>query len=374
MSLKTNKWNEYELKNLFIFRYLLAKPYTFNLIEKFFNEDAKCENRTIEALRKKSNSLNFTENQIKYGTTLKNDIFEKIKKNPYTVKEISSFFDLMEPVILSFIQELSSSGIPINIIDSGHIVYNKSGSITNDDIKNFNININIENDKEIIFGVVSDTHFGSKSCEINKLNYFYEYCNNLGIRHVLHAGDLLDGIKVYKGQEYEQTHYGFQSQCDLVIQKYPKYENIKTYAILGNHDYSFISLCDSDPFDKICMYRKDIIYTGKYFGELQLGSFKLAMHHPDSGLSYAMSYKIQKILESVKTYYDGYIVGHYHQAISLFNYHSNWSCLAGSFQNETMFSRRKGLKNVLGGFVVKMIRDPIGNVFVQPTWIDCSKI
>ena len=88
-----------------------------------------CDNKDLQQ------KMHFTENQIKYGTTLKNDIFEKIKKNPYTVKEISSFFDLMEPVILSFIQELSSSGIPINIIDSGHIVYNKSGSITNDDIK-----------------------------------------------------------------------------------------------------------------------------------------------------------------------------------------------------------------------------------------------
>ena len=100
--------------------------------------------------------------------------------------------------------------------------------------------LSVDDENYIRFGVVSDTHFGSKSAEINKLKHFYEYCANDGITTILHAGDMLEGIRVYKGQEYEQNQYGFESQTNLLMNI--QIEGIKTYTILNNHDYSFISL------------------------------------------------------------------------------------------------------------------------------------
>lgn len=369
------KWTDYEIKVLYLCKFLLNKKFQYSFIEEMFMNDVRCENRTSEAIRKKFNEIEITDIEGFEIESIKAELLSLIKKTPYTLDEYSDMLELPIPIIRYFINEFRDSNIPINIIESGHVVYNKSNFVAVQDTDNVNsCKIEVENPNDILFGVVSDTHFGSKSCEMEKLNYFYDYCKSKNIKTILHAGDLVDGIKVYKGQEYEQTYYGFQSQCDSVIKNYPKIEGIKTYAILGNHDYSFISLCDSDPFDKICMYRSDIIYAGKYFGEVQIGNFTLAMHHPDAGQAYALTYKMQKILESTKKFYDGYIIGHYHSSVSLFNYHSNWSCLAGSFQNETMFSRRKGLRNTIGGFVVRMIKKPDKTIIVEPSWIDCSRI
>lgn len=373
--IKNKKWSDYELKTLYICKYLLSKRVQYSFIEEMFLNDVRCENRSAEAIRKKFNEINIIDFEGANIESTKEYLLSLIKKEPYTLEEYNKLLKLPIPIIKHFISEFRDNNIPVNIIESGHVVYNKSNFVSAQDIANYSLNnINIENPNEVLFGIVSDTHFGSKSCEVEKLNYFYDYCKNKNIKTVFHAGDLVDGIKVYKGQEYEQTYYGFQSQCESVIKNYPKIEGIKTYAILGNHDYSFISLCDSDPFDKICMYRPDIIYSGKYFGEIKIGNFIIAMHHPDAGQSYALTYKMQKILESTKKFYDGYIIGHYHSSVSLFNYHSNWSCLAGSFQNETMFSRRKGLRNTIGGFVVRMIKKTDKSIIIEPSWIDCSRI
>lgn len=371
------KWNDYETNVLItIIKYfdeLNFKPNKFTgEISNIFKEDIKCEVRSEESIRKKIRILEFDqsirENDVQYDK----EILNLVKKSPITLQELSERFELPKSLITRFIRYIASSNIPITVTDSEHVVYNtqKNGVSLFATIKEEIPILEVENSKKIKIGVVSDTHFGSKSAEIVKLNHFYEYCHSQGITTMLHAGDMLDGIKVYKGQEYEQNQYGFDSQTNLVIDCYPKIEGITTYTILGNHDYSFISLCDTDPFEKICSKRSDIVCVGKYFGDIQIGDFKIALHHPDAGGAYALSYKAQKILESVKTYYDAYIIGHYHTSISLFNYHSRWACLAGSFQNETMFSRRKGLRTVLGGFIVEMEKNINGTVFVKPTWLD----
>lgn len=39
------------------------------------------------------------------------------------------------------------------------------------------------------FGVVSDTHFGSRLSKIDELHTFYEVCRKRKIQNVFHAGD-----------------------------------------------------------------------------------------------------------------------------------------------------------------------------------------
>jgi DNA polymerase II small subunit/DNA polymerase delta subunit B len=89
----------------------------------------------------------------------------------------------------------------------------------------------------IKFGLIGDTHIGSLYCRMDLIKAFYESCAAQGITTVIHVGDMLDGWKVYRGQEFELRDVGFDAQMARLISEYPDV-GITTRFITGNHDAS----------------------------------------------------------------------------------------------------------------------------------------
>ena len=94
-------------------------------------------------------------------------------------------------------------------------------------------------DEEFEFGVISDTHLCSRYEAINELHTFYAICNKIGIKHIVHAGDLIDGGMSHAGWENEIHTFGADRQVAYVVKNYPSVDGINTYFISGSHDYSF---------------------------------------------------------------------------------------------------------------------------------------
>lgn len=90
----------------------------------------------------------------------------------------------------------------------------------------------------IKFGIIGDTQIGSLYQRMDALKAFYEYCVCEDINTVLHAGDVLDGWKVYKGQEFELAPNGrsWPEQRDMFAESIPKIDGMTTIFITGNHD------------------------------------------------------------------------------------------------------------------------------------------
>ena len=123
----------------------------------------------------------------------------------------------------------------------------------------------------------------------------------------------------------------------------------------------------------ICNKRSDIINCGYYQGTVIIGGLKIKLHHPDGGLSYALSYKLQKMLETNDTMkdYDIFVMGHYHQSFIMHDYVVPLAMMPGSFQRDTPFSKRKGLKNIIGGYIVRIKTGRITQTKEYTTqWID----
>ena len=84
-------------------------------------------------------------------------------------------------------------------------------------------------DKEIL--LISDTHIGNERIEDFKLlRNLYEYALNRNIKTCLHLGDLFD--KNING------YADFLSNINSFMNNYPPAQ-IRTYAILGNHDLAY---------------------------------------------------------------------------------------------------------------------------------------
>lgn len=101
------------------------------------------------------------------------------------------------------------------------------------DVKRFLISYydqyRVDSDKAII---ISDTHLGGIYGNYDLVYGVYDFALKNGIKYILHAGDIIEGYANYSIQSpnvYEQVQQ--------LQEKYPKTDEIKTYYILGNHDY-----------------------------------------------------------------------------------------------------------------------------------------
>jgi len=212
---------------------------------------------------------------------------------------------------------------------------------------------NISN-KTFKFAIVSDTHFGSKLAKINELHTFYEICRKDGIDTIIHAGDIVDGNRVFFGHETELDVWGAANQAKFAIENYPKIKGIKTYFITGNHCLSFFKQNGIDVGELITQKREDLVYCGQFIGNISINGVNIRFIHPD-GYAYAISYKSQKIAEQIPSGEKPHIIcfGHWHQALYFF-YRNMHIINCGAFQGQSQFLLRKGVNPAIGGWTIKV--------------------
>lgn len=210
-------------------------------------------------------------------------------------------------------------------------------------------------DNTFTFAVVSDTHLCSKEEKLDELHTAYAICKKDKINTVVHAGDLVAGQSIYKGQENEIHTFGAMNQAQYAIKNYPKIDGIKTYFITGNHDLAFWKQNGIDIGEIIAKERPDMEYVGQYSGDVMLNGVRVRMLHPDGGGAYALSYSAQKIVEQMKSGEKPHILilGHDHTAIYFF--HRNVHVIrGGAFEGQTSFLLRKGKQPQIGFWTIKV--------------------
>lgn len=219
---------------------------------------------------------------------------------------------------------------------------------------------------EIIFGVASDLHFGSKSCQITALNEFCHIAAKEGVKHILSPGDIFTGTSVYPGHNYDVYALSAEEQEQSCIVNLPT--GFEWFMLGGNHDYSFIKRGGGhNPVLAVSNMREDIHYVG--FDEADvpiLPGVDAKLWHPSGGVPYSISYRLQKGIEQVaynelskimkdikeKPTVRFVLSGHLHiQMQALFG--SIFGCQSGCFEGQTDYLKRKGLFPAIGGYVIK---------------------
>lgn len=229
-----------------------------------------------------------------------------------------------------------------------------------------------EGTKIIRFGLMGDTQFGSKYAQLTHLHNFYDICAKEGITTVYHTGDITDGLKMRPGHEYELYEGSADGQVKDVVDNYPKRPGITTYFITGNHDASLYKHVGFDIGAAIAKDRSDMVYLGRDCAVVNLTpNCTLELRHPWDGTAYALSYKIQKMIEAMESDSKPNIlaVGHYHKQ-GHFMYRNVHAIMTGCFQGQTPFTRGKGISVTLGGYIVTLHVDENGTIQrIQPEFI-----
>lgn len=216
----------------------------------------------------------------------------------------------------------------------------------------------------IKIAIMGDTQIGSKYTQWTHLKNFYDICQEEGIKDVYHTGDVTDGLKMRPGHEYELYEVSADEMIDDVVANYPKRDGITTHFITGNHDASIYKQIGYDIGMAIASKRNDMKYLGRDCAVIYLTpNCKLELRHPWDGTAYALSYKTQKIVESMESDSKPNIlaVGHYHKAEYLF-YRNVHVLQSGCFQSQTPFTRGKGISVHLGGWILTIKVEADGTI------------
>jgi predicted phosphodiesterase len=218
--------------------------------------------------------------------------------------------------------------------------------------------VTVETRKEcrIRFALIGDTHLGSLYAHIDAMRGFYAFAESEGCEAIYHAGDVLDGHRVYRGQEFELRDVGLDAQIDRLAGV--KLASIPTRFITGNHDQSFKTAAGVHVGKAIEAAADGWEFLGEEQARVEwqtpAGRYSLMLLHPGGGTSYALSYRPQKIVESLGggTKPDMIAIGHYHKAEWMPSYRNVCAVQTGTFQKQTPFMARQGLAAHVGGWVI----------------------
>ena len=221
---------------------------------------------------------------------------------------------------------------------------------------------------EIRFALLGDTQFGSLYAHTEALSAFYEYAHAAGVTTFFHTGDVSDGHRVYKGHEFELRDLGLDAQLTRLGNVAPRIKGVKTRFITGNHDASFKSLAGVPVGKLIQQSRPDWEFLGEEQARVRWetpnGPFELMLIHPGGGTAYGISYRPQKIVESLEggTKPDMLAIGHYHKAEFMPAYRNVAVVQTGTFQRQTPFMARMGLAAHVGGWIMDIVKGDGHNV------------
>jgi predicted phosphodiesterase len=231
--------------------------------------------------------------------------------------------------------------------------------------------------KILVFG---DTHIGNKGYDPKIMNTAAKVAKDENVDILVCTGDMADGWYQNRPAEiFEQDAIGFDNQLEKSVKELSKLCDTgkPLYFITGNHEYNTFVRGAGVEFGKILKLRLDTkgfenYYLGNAEGNLKLDNTRIKLIHPDGGTAYAISYKSQKIIESLQgsgeRLPDVALIGHFHKS-EYIPYQGVHTFQTGTFCDQTKFMRGKGIPAHKGFWVIDIFSKDNGKIDkISPTY------
>ena len=207
--------------------------------------------------------------------------------------------------------------------------------------------------EHIKVGHLSDTHIGSKYAEPDRIYQAFEEFKKEGVDFITHSGDVTEGMSHRPGHIYELSDLGYAAQKKAAIDIFSQWTDTDIYAIDGNHDQWFIKSNGAKIVEDIDTALDNFHFIGHDEGDISLdGKAMMKLWHGGDGNSYALSYRLQKIVESLSggEKPNVLIAGHVHKYVKIFE-RNVYAISVATLQRQTPWMRGKRLAAHVG-FVI----------------------
>lgn len=295
--------------------------------------------------------------EIKPDGNIRDNIYKELQKE-CTIGQLCDKYKQSERVVQAILEDIKEDGFLLSDID-GKI------KICKNVLEQDNVLVNDWKGERIIrFGLCGDPQFNSKYVQITHLHKYYEMLASEGITTAYNTGDIDEGEEMRPGHKYECYKQGADDHVEEIVKNYPVLKNGETFFITGNHDHSLIKRAGLDIGKQIAEKRKDMKYVGMSNATIELTpNCTLELRHPIDGTAYAISYKMQKMIEAMSGGEKPNIlaVGHYHKAEYLF-YRNVHAIQTGCFQAQTSWMKGKQIAAMMGGWIIEAHVDEEGTI------------
>ena len=224
--------------------------------------------------------------------------------------------------------------------------------------------------KWTMIAVMSDLHVGSKHCMEEDATRFVEFAYEEGFRHILIPGDVCEGNLRHHGLQYELRCPGFDEQVDRLFQVLPQKPGLEYRFCVGNHEInSWWKSIGIRPDHAIQMRahaagRQDLIASGAMTNVMESAylslnpgdpetEIKTELSHTSDKKAYALSYPLQKHVESIQPGAKPHLLlkGHLH-AHSFFDLRGVVCIQAACFKAQGEWERSKRMLPQIGGILL----------------------
>lgn len=291
-------------------------------------------------------------------------IGEMLKKRR-SIAELCSKTGAQIGQVLDAIEDLKTKGINVHRLgDNFEIVAIHQAAFE----KGTAIKLVSRPDNTFLFGASGDLHAASKYARYDVRHDLYRQFVEAGAQCNFDTGNWIDGEARFN--TYDIEAHGIDAQCRLLAENHPKYDGFHTYAVWGDDHEGWLAQREGmnvGKYNEAIMQEYGHEWTDLGFMEAHVElvnyntgkSSMMAVVHPGGGSSYALSYSIQKIIESLE--------GGEKPAVGLYgHYHKIWSGIirnvwvvqTGCCQDQTPFMRKKRLEAHVGGALVGLEQDP----------------
>ncbi len=210
--------------------------------------------------------------------------------------------------------------------------------------------------QRIRWGGMGDSHNGSLYSDPDYQYKAFEQFKKAGVDFITHGGDVCEGMSNRAGHIYELSHLGYDRQKELSKEIYSQWSDTPIYFVSGNHDRWFIKSAGAYIVKDICSElnaatgEDRYIYLGEDEGDISLkGLSTLKLWHGEDGSSYALSYRIQKIVESLSGGEKPGVMMFHHVHKFVYIFERMIHCVsAGAMQRQTKWMRSKRLASHTG--------------------------
>lgn len=175
--------------------------------------------------------------------------------------------------------------------------------------------------KHFKYGYFSDPHIGHKQFKYKLWDKMIRYFKREKPDFILTPGDHLEGMSHRVGHVYNLELIGYHEQIGRAVDLYNQLP-VQTFGIDGNHDMWYFRPQNMGVVVGEDLERRVKKYTnlGQQEGDLEpVPGLLIKLFHANDGTAYAVSYKLQKLIESFTGGEKPDIVhsGHYHKALSM---------------------------------------------------------
>lgn len=299
---------------------------------------------------------------VKESALTEDDLIPLLRRKGKSVSELSQQFEVSQKKIKELLKALEDRGLLLYEFSGKWQIEKTPGPTEVDPYYS-------RKDNTYKFGFSSDQHICSKYFRQDVLEDLYDKFEEAGVDRVFNGGNFIDGEARFNMHDLEV--HGMDNQIKRMIEVWPRRQGLVTYAVsgddhegwygqkfgidIGRHVESMFLDAGRTDFVNLGFMEAFVPLVNRNTGV----KHQLLNMHPGGGSAYALSYRPQKITESLSGGEKPAVIliAHYHKMS--YNVIRNVHVIqTGTTEDQTPFLRKKSIEAHVGGGICELEQDP----------------